>query len=334
MEFDKEKRYYVYAWYIKETNEIFYIGKGTGNRYRTRKRENKYFMKVAGSHECVPRILYNNLDEKTAFEIEKREIAFFREFGHRPLTNVLDGGENPPKMTEPHSEEWKAHQREGLIRSFAEHPERRLEISTRMKKFFLTEEGKRFQERSKAARQTDAFRKRQSVICRASNRTKEYRERMSNYWKEYFKENGPYECMVGNNNHNAQKVLQLDKSESLIQEFPTMTEASKATGVSVSKISAVCRGERKTAGGYIWRFATSKRIKLSGAKRSKENPSCRKAVLQYTKNGELVAEHKSIMDAAESLGKDKANIIACLKGRIKSAYNYVWVYKQGNTVRS
>lgn len=327
MEFDTRKRYYVYAWYIKETNEIFYVGKGTGNRYRTRKRENRYFMNVLKSHDCEPRILCKDLDEKTAFDIEKRTIAALRRHGVGRLTNVLDGGENPPRITAPHSEEWKAHQREGLKRLYKENPEKCTEISNRMKKFLATDKGKEFQRKSIKARSTDAFRKRLSIICTAANRTEEYRQRMSNYWKDYFKTNGAYECLVGENNHNAQKVRQFDKSENFIAEYKTITEASKATGVSASKISSVCRGERKTAGGYIWRFATSKRIKLSGAKRSKENPSCRKAVLQCTKNGELVAEHKSIADAAKAVGGDRSNIIACLKGRIKSAYNYVWVYK-------
>lgn len=327
MEFDKRKRYYVYAWYIKETNEIFYIGKGTGNRYRTRKRENKYFMKMLKSHDCAPRILYKNLDEKTAFDIEKREIALFRNMGRRPLTNVLDGGENPPKMAVPHSEEWRKHQSEGQIRSYKENPERCKEDSNRMKKFLATEKGKEFQQRSVKARRTESFRKKQSIVCTAANNTEEYKQRMSEHWKEYFRVHGAYESMIGENNHNAQKVRQFDKNENFIKEYKTITEASKATGVSISKISAVCRGKRKTAGGFIWKFATSKRISLAGAKRSTENPKCRKAVLQCAKSGEVIAEYESVAKAAEALNGNRSNIIACLKGRIKSAYGHVWIYK-------
>ena len=29
---NQEKIYYVYAWYIKSTNEIFHVGKGKNNR--------------------------------------------------------------------------------------------------------------------------------------------------------------------------------------------------------------------------------------------------------------------------------------------------------------
>ena len=34
--------YYVYEWYVIDTNEIFYVGKGTRNRYKVRK-HNKFF---------------------------------------------------------------------------------------------------------------------------------------------------------------------------------------------------------------------------------------------------------------------------------------------------
>lgn len=326
MEFDKEQRYYVYAWYVKETNHVFYIGKGTGNRYRVKKRDNPYFMHTINKYDCGSRILYDNLDEETAFKLEKEAISRFRTY-RGGLTNVADGGENPPKQMGKRPEEWKNNLSKGLIRSYEEHPERRKEISDRMKRFLKTERGKEFQRRSIESKKTDAFRKRQSIKCRNANRTPEYRERMSKFWKEYFKTNGSYECMIGENNHNAQKVRQLDLNQNFIKEYSTMTEASRETGVSVSKISAVCRGVRKTAGGFIWEFSTDKRIKLSGAKRASSNPKCRKPILQYSKDGTLIAEHESIAEASKSIEKDRANIIACLKGRIKSAYGYVWVYK-------
>ena len=34
--------YYVYEWYVKETGEIFYVGKGTKNRYKVKK-HNRFF---------------------------------------------------------------------------------------------------------------------------------------------------------------------------------------------------------------------------------------------------------------------------------------------------
>ena len=36
------RKFYVYEWYIVDTNEVIYVGKGTGNRYKQTNR-NKMF---------------------------------------------------------------------------------------------------------------------------------------------------------------------------------------------------------------------------------------------------------------------------------------------------
>lgn len=48
-------------------------------------------------------------------------------------------------------------------------------------------------------------------------------------------------------------VLQIDKeTNKVVGRYDTITEAQKITGIS--HISCVCRGQRKTAGGYIWKY--------------------------------------------------------------------------------
>lgn len=50
-------------------------------------------------------------------------------------------------------------------------------------------------------------------------------------------------------------VLQLDKkTEEIIAEFPSITVASKETGITASIICNVCKGRGKTAGGYKWKY--------------------------------------------------------------------------------
>lgn len=61
---------------------------------------------------------------------------------------------------------------------------------------------------------------------------------------------------------------------------------------------------------------------------------CSKPVLQYTLNGEFVAEYKSAADAERQTGICNSNITACCKGRIKKGYKvktaggYIWKYKE------
>ena len=52
-----------------------------------------------------------------------------------------------------------------------------------------------------------------------------------------------------------------------------------------------------------------------------------KPVIQYTKSGELVREWKSIKDVERNLGYYSQNISQCCTGRYKSAYNFIWKFK-------
>lgn len=49
-----------------------------------------------------------------------------------------------------------------------------------------------------------------------------------------------------------------------------------------------------------------------------------KPVAQYDLNGNLIKKYNSIKEAAESLGKCDYSIRACLYGKYKTGYNYVW----------
>lgn len=50
-------------------------------------------------------------------------------------------------------------------------------------------------------------------------------------------------------------VLQLTETGYLIKRWNSVTEAANTLKLSVSKISAVCRGQRQTTGSYYWSFA-------------------------------------------------------------------------------
>lgn len=53
-----------------------------------------------------------------------------------------------------------------------------------------------------------------------------------------------------------------------------------------------------------------------------------KKVYQYTKkDGELVKEWASLSEIGRVLGFDISNISACCRGKAKSAYDFIWRYK-------
>lgn len=50
------------------------------------------------------------------------------------------------------------------------------------------------------------------------------------------------------------KICQYDINMRFMREWSSLTQASKHLGIPISHISQVCRGERKTCGGYVWRY--------------------------------------------------------------------------------
>lgn len=55
-----------------------------------------------------------------------------------------------------------------------------------------------------------------------------------------------------------------------------------------------------------------------------------KTVLQFTKEGEFVAEFPSLKEVERQLGFNFGNLSNCCRGKIKHSYGYVWKYKEIN----
>lgn len=82
--------YYVYEWYIKETNEIIYAGKGCRNRYKVRK-HNKLFNEMIKRFDCESRIIKYFDNEKDAFNYEFERVNELWELG-QCCCNIYKGG--------------------------------------------------------------------------------------------------------------------------------------------------------------------------------------------------------------------------------------------------
>lgn len=49
-------------------------------------------------------------------------------------------------------------------------------------------------------------------------------------------------------------VLQYDKNENLLNEYPSAIDAERKTGIYQENICMVCKGKLKSTGGYLWRY--------------------------------------------------------------------------------
>lgn len=91
------KEYYVYVHYRESDNLPFYVGKGKGNRAYDFNKRNIYWNRVKNKHGIRVEIIFENLEEDEAFQLEKDVILELKYFGY-PLTNLSDGGEGNSGM--------------------------------------------------------------------------------------------------------------------------------------------------------------------------------------------------------------------------------------------
>ena len=64
-----------------------------------------------------------------------------------------------------------------------------------------------------------------------------------------------------------------------------------------------------------------------GTRTQRQAEKCSKPVLQYTKDGEFVMEWKSMQDVQRNLNYSQGHISSCCTGKRKSAYGFIWKYK-------
>lgn len=143
-----EDNYYVYAYVRLDTNTFFYIGKGKKKRYLNINSRSDHFKNIINKTECAVEILYDNLTEDEAFQLEVDtiyDLVFNEGYGidiiginndEYYLVNCTWGGEGASmKQSEEvianrvtkntgqkRTEEQKQHLREGMIRRLERDP--------------------------------------------------------------------------------------------------------------------------------------------------------------------------------------------------------------------
>lgn len=118
---------------------------------------------------------------------------------------------------------------------------------------------------------------------------------------------------------NKKEVQQWTKDgKQMLKVFESVEEAAKETGADTGHIPKVCRGERKTAGGYHWKFVNPGHIE-------KKNIIKFTKIQQWSFDGKtLVQEFKTLKEASEKTGTNRSRIGHCLKNRSRSAGGFKW----------
>lgn len=119
-------------------------------------------------------------------------------------------------------------------------------------------------------------------------------------------------------------VCQYSTAGELIKQFPSIAEASREVGISVSRISQCCTSKRiALGGGFVWRFVGEP---IDGIIRKTAMRGHVDAVRQYTLKGEFIAEYPNISSAQEVLCDKSLNIYFACKQvpGFEVAGGYLW----------
>lgn len=83
--------FYVYEWYNINTNEVFYVGKGSGKRYKDKINRNKNFLEYIKNNSVNVRIVKYFENEEDSFQYEKQLTDYYRR-KNQCQCNLIDGG--------------------------------------------------------------------------------------------------------------------------------------------------------------------------------------------------------------------------------------------------
>lgn len=88
--FNMKNKFYVYVHRKKSDGSIFYVGKGSGDRYKAKSGRNIHWVRTAKKHGFTSDIIFNSDNECCALSYE---ICLISSIGLDNLCNVTTGGE-------------------------------------------------------------------------------------------------------------------------------------------------------------------------------------------------------------------------------------------------
>jgi hypothetical protein len=223
-------QFYVYCHRRKTDGRCFYIGKGSGKRYKAKESRNPYWWNIVNKHGFESEILINGLTEEKAFELE---AELCKQIGYKNLCNVREELGNGGWS---HSEETKqqiGNALKGKIQS--------KETIEKRSKSLLGNKALSSQERSdKISKSLYGNTKRAIKISKSllgKSKTKEHSLNISKNNKGITR--------------NQKPISQYDLEGNFVKEWSSITEAKKHIKAD---INAFLLGKQKTAGGFLWRY--------------------------------------------------------------------------------
>ena len=118
---------------------------------------------------------------------------------------------------------------------------------------------------------------------------------------------------------NLKSVQQWSKDGTqLLRTFGSVEEAARESGACSEHIGKVCKGARKTAGGFQWKFVNQDDVQTN-------TPLKFTKIQQWSFDGKtLMEEFGTIRAASVKVGAHASLVSKCCKGKARSAGGFKW----------
>jgi len=125
-------------------------------------------------------------------------------------------------------------------------------------------------------------------------------------------------------------VYQYTKDGFFIKEHSSSADAFLITNINNSDIGKCCKGKKKSAGGYQWKFFKNKKIDAV-LPRKKSIPKNKpitnnKRVAKINSDRIILEIYNSIIEAAAKNKCDNSDIVKVCKGKMKSVKGLLFIY--------
>jgi hypothetical protein len=277
-----ENKYYVYTHLNPQTNEIFYVGLGYGQRAWVMKGRNRFWINYVNKHgKPIIKIYKKNLNRQKAALIE---IKLIKKFGRRIknqglLVNICDGGEGNTGYK--HTEEWKINhsktQTGKKLGPLSYEAKQKISISLKGKErpnqmtpvLQYTLKGE-FIKEFKSIKEAELETGIKSIFENASgyknNRVKTaggfvwiYKCKINQLQIKLKIANSPKRPTPLDSRKKISKnlkkpIIQYNMNNEIIKEWDSIKTASEYYNIHSSSIGNSCRNKQKTSCGFIWKF--------------------------------------------------------------------------------
>ena len=119
-------------------------------------------------------------------------------------------------------------------------------------------------------------------------------------------------------------VNQYDLDGNFIKQWKSSVDASKELKINNSNINLVCKGIRKKAGGFMWRYDDNNENNIG--EYTKQPNYNEKKILQSTLDDNMIKTYSNTKQASIETKILRTSIVNCLQNRTKTAGGYKWKY--------